>query len=735
MASWLKHVRADMAGGLVSAAIAIPLAMGYGMFAFTSLGENYFADGAIAGVTTALVVAVVCAVLGDKTTTVYAPRVNTTFFLGILIYGLVHSDAPQIAAGGIPLVLAVAFSVILLGGALQALFGIVRLGSLIKFAPQPVMSGFQNAAALLLFLVQLGNICGFDHTVPFMKVPALWASTKPLSVLIAAITFAAMWNARKFAPKVPPILVGIAVGCALYYLGQLVGLGEHLGPVIANGDRAPMGPTVFPYLMDLKRSGDLLALTPTIVGGALALAIIASIDALLCTKLVMVPGETRRDGDRLLRQLGIANVAAGCFGGITGGINIGASIANRTFGARSPLSVLINAAVLLIVSVFFFRWLGAIPRAVLSAVIMVIAIQHFDLWSLRLMSRVRGAPRSVRISTAVDLLVVIVVAIVSITLNIVLAVFVGVAIAAMLFVFHMSRSVVRRSYRCDASRSRKSRTAPERDFLERAGGAILVMELQGALFFGTGETLAGAIDAAVRQGTGWVILDLRRLTEVDSTGAHVLVELKADLARRNVKLWLAAAERTVAMERMEEFGALASFGHAERFPDIDRAIQQAEDELLRLEGHMGAAAMELDDVGLFAGFAPEDLRAIRLFMTRKSFACGAVVFREGDPGDEVLVVTEGSASAYLHLPDGANIRLATFSPGTVFGELAILDRQARSATVVADEDLVCYALTTADYAALAEKQPSIAIRLIAAIGRELSGRLRSANRTIHQLET
>jgi len=230
-----------MVGGLVSAAIAIPLAMGYGMFAFTSLGENYFADGAIAGLTTALVVAVVCVVLGDKTTTVYAPRVNTTFFLGILIYGLVHSDEPQIAAGGIPLVLAVAFSVILLGGALQALFGIVKLGTLIKFAPQPVMAGFQNAAALLLFLVQLGNVCGFDHTVPFMKVPVLWASIKPLSVLLAAITFTAMWNARKFAPKVPPILVGIAVGCALYYLGQLVGLGDHLGPVIASGERARWG--------------------------------------------------------------------------------------------------------------------------------------------------------------------------------------------------------------------------------------------------------------------------------------------------------------------------------------------------------------------------------------------------------------------------------------------------------------------------------------------------------------
>jgi len=732
---WSKHVRSDVFGGLVSAAIAIPLAMGYGMFAFASFGENYFADGALAGLTTALVVAIVCVVLGDKTTTVYAPRVNTTFFLGILIYGLVHSDAPEIAAGGVPLILAIAFSVILLGGVLQALFGFVKLGTLIKFAPQPVMAGFQNAAALLLFLVQLGNVCGFDHNVPFTQVPAHWASIKPLSVIIAAITFAAMWNARKIMPKVPPMLVGIVLGCVLYYFCQFAGLGAYLGPVIASQERASMGLTAFPYLADLKGSGDVLTFAPTIIGGAMALAIIASIDALVCSKLVTAPSEERRDGDRILLRLGIANLAAACFGGITGGVNIGASLTNRTFGAQSSLSVLVNAAALLVASVFLFRWLGDIPRVALSAVIMVIAAQHFDLWSLRLLSRVRGAPRSLRISTIFDLLVVVVVAVLSVALNIVLAVFIGVVIAVVLFVFHMSRSVVRRSYRCDVSHSRKSRTAPERAFLERAGSAILVMELQGALFFGTGETMVKNIEAALEQGTTCVILDLRRLTEIDSTGTNVLLELKSDLARRKIDLLLAAGEQTTVMDRLEEFGAFASLDRADIFSDVDRAMQRAEDDLLRVQGHMGATEIQLAEVALFAGFERTDLEAIESYMTRKSYDRGAVVFREGDSGDEVLIVTKGTASAYLHLPNGANIRLATFAPGTVFGELAILDQGPRSASVVADDELVCYGLTNADFAALAKTAPGAAIRFMAAIGRELSGRLRTANRTIHQLET
>ena len=95
-----------------------------------------------------------------------------------------------------------------------------------------------------------------------------------------------MWNARKIVPKVPPILVGIVLGCVLYYFCEFVGLGAYLGPVIASEPPRDHGAYRLPLPADLKRSGDLFAYVPTIIGGAAALAIIASIDALLCTKLV-----------------------------------------------------------------------------------------------------------------------------------------------------------------------------------------------------------------------------------------------------------------------------------------------------------------------------------------------------------------------------------------------------------------------------------------------------------------
>src|SRR3954469_14312998 len=224
--------RSDLLGGLVSSALAIPLAIGFGMFAFVALGDEYFTYGAFAGLISALIGGVVCVLLGDRSAMVYAPRITTTFFLGLLLYSLVHSDFAALNMPTASATLLVFFAIVLLGGALQALFGLLRLGTLIKFAPHPVMAGFQNMAAVLLFLVQLGNVLGFEHNIRFTHVFGAMSEARPLSVLVAALTFAAMWHARRMTTKMPPLLIGLGVGIVAYYLLVVVGLGDRLGPAI-----------------------------------------------------------------------------------------------------------------------------------------------------------------------------------------------------------------------------------------------------------------------------------------------------------------------------------------------------------------------------------------------------------------------------------------------------------------------------------------------------------------------
>ena len=135
------------------------------------------------------------------------------------------------------------------------------------------------------------------------------------------------------------------------------------------------------------------------------------------------------------------------------------------------------------------------------------------------------------------------------------------------------------------------------------------------------------------------------------------------------------------------------------------------------------------------GLLPPGIAAIETYASRRTYRSGEQIFSQGDPGRELFIVTKGRASAYLPQEDGRSIRLATFAPGTVFGELAILDAGKRSATVVADDDVVCAVLSASDFDELSRNAPAVAIKILTGLGRELSGRLRRANTTIHQLES
>jgi SulP family sulfate permease len=721
--------RADIVAGLVSSSVAIPLAMAFGMFAFVTLGDEYFAYGAMAGLVSAVIAGFVCVLLGDRSTRIYAPRITTTFFLGLLLYSLLHRDVAVDGEPNLAATLLVFFAIVLLGGLFQALFGLLRLGTLIKFAPHPVMAGFQNMAAVLLFLVQLGNVLGFQHNVRFTRVLAAVGDARPISVLVAALTFVAMWNARWISTKVPPLLIGLGCGIVAYYAIAACGFGDMLGPVIGAPTASAAMRTVLVDFSGLPMAGPLERSASVIVSSALALAVIASIDALLCAKLTGRPGELRSGDDGLLIRLGLASAVSASFGGITNGINIGPSLTNRAFGGHSRLSVLVNAAAVLAAATLLFPVLAYLPRAVLSATIMVIAIQHIDPWTRQLAARLISPGTQQRGAVALDLGVSLFVSLLSIAVNVVLAVFIGIMLAVLLFVIRMSRSNVRRLYRCEGVRSRRYRDPADLELLHVQGASVLVIELQGALFFGSAERLAQIVESETAAGTTGMLLELRRITEIDSTGVRILTDISAALAERGIELGLVLSARTETAARLAEFFKPERF-----FPDIDRAIEWAEDGLLRKAEIGQSLELGLDRIPLLGDFAADQVERLRPWLEPVAWPAGHVVFRHGDPGSSLYLVTKGRASVHLRHEDG-DIRLATFAVGAVFGELALLDRGPRSATVTVDDDLAGFSLSEASFGALCREQPDLAIKLLSALARELSVRIRHANMTIQQLES
>jgi anti-anti-sigma regulatory factor len=507
------------------------------------------------------------------------------------------------------------------------------------------------------------------------------------------------------------------------------GFGDMLGPVIGPLTASAAMRTVWIDFSGLPMAVPLENSVSVILPGALALAVIASIDALLCAKLASQPGQLRTGDDRLLIRLGLANAVSAVLGGITSGINIGPSLANRAFGGRSRLSVIVNAAAVLAAATLLFPLLAYLPRAVLSATIMVVAIQHIDPWTKQLAARLLAPGTPQRGAIALDLGVSVFVSVLSIAVDVVSAVFIGIGVAVLLFVVRMSRSNVRRLYRCDNVRSRRYRDPAELELLHVRGASVLVIELQGALFFGSAERLAQIVDRETAGGTTAILLELRRMTEIDSTGGRILGDIDAALAARGIKLALVLSGRTETAARLADI-----FRRDRFFPDIDRAIEWAEDELLQNAGSGPALQLPLDRLPLLLDFTPDQIKRLQPWLEPVAWPAGHVVFRHGEPGSSLYLVTQGRASVHLVHDDG-DIRLVTFAAGAVFGELALLDRGPRSATITVDQDLAGFGLSEASFGELCQMQPDIAIKLLSALGRELSVRIRYANMTIQQLES
>jgi len=143
----------------------------------------------------------------------------------------------------------------------------------------------------------------------------------------------------------------------------------------------------------------------------------------------------------------------------------------------------------------------------------------------------------------------------------------------------------------------------------------------------------------------------------------------------------------------------------------------------------------VDRLSVFDGLSEEEVAIVRALLVRRAYAKNETLIQEGSRDRDLFLMARGVASVKVGRPgQSGQRRLASFSAGTVFGEVALLDQQPRSATVTADEDVVCYVLSEDAFRALVRDHHAIAIKLLTSLGSELSRRLRRANAMISELE-
>ena len=300
------------------------------------------------------------------------------------------------------------------------------------------------------------------------------------------------------------------------------------------------------------------------------------------------------------------------------------------------------------------------------------------------------------------------------------------------------RSVIRRVYHGDRVRSSRLRTTQERNMLDAEGVKIAVIEVQGALFFGSTERL------------------LRRIAELSETARYIIVDFKrvhlADSAARKLILRLAHAMRDGETEllfaELANDGPLATVSHelaahegdrlVRVFRDVDAALEWCEDqllvEMLKLVPGTKFALAQLD---VFKGMSLEEYRLLETLVSPLIFDKGEIIIREGDQAKLFFVLARGSVSVQIKVPTETGEkrrRVASLGPGLTFGEMALFDGGARSADVVADEKVICYGLEVEQLKELAVTHPNIMVTILANLTRDFSERLRHANEAIRSLE-
>jgi SulP family sulfate permease len=733
----LASLKGDLAGGVTAAILTIPVSMGYGLLALYPLGDRFASYGILAGLLSAIFVPLTAVLLGTRAALMYAPRSVITFLIASLVLGSVAHGPAAAASGDVRSTLAFVFFIIVAAGLFQALLGALRLGGLVRYIPSPVMAGFQNAVAVLIFVSQLHAMLGVPRSVPLAQVAAMPSLAQPLTLAVGILTCAVIWWCPRLTKRVPPTIAGLSIGTGAYWALSALGYGPGLGRVVG-----PM-PSTVPTPAYLAGFGTLLiareswSLIPALLVGAFSLAIVGSLDALLCLKMVEGVTGQKSNSSRELVRLGLGNMVAACFGGIASGVNLGSSLANHKAGGRTCVSSVVSASVILLAILFVGPVIAFLPRVVIAATLVIVAIQLVDRWSLHLFRRaVTGELVHWKVMT-LDLLVVALVAAVTIAFDLVTGVAVGVAVTIVFFLVRMSKSVVRRTYHGDMVRSHRTRDPRLMELLAAEGRQIVVFELEGPIFFGTAEDLANRVEAAGRGGARSVVFDLKRVNELDSTGAQIILQIHGRLKREGRHLLVSHLHDNPTLANvLTDMRVTAALGQDAVFADTDGALEWAEDQVILAHGAEAGLRDEVgvDRLAVLTGLTEDECALVKTMLVRRTYRTGEAVIREGSEERDLFMMSRGTVSVKVGTGPGRQKRLASFSAGAVFGEIALLDEQPRSATIVADDDVVCYVLPEEAFRSLVRNHQSIAITLLRNLGRELSQRLRRANATISQLE-
>lgn len=709
--------------------VALPAAIAFGVTVFAPLGAAYAAQGAFAGILGTTALGLIAPSFGGTNRLITAPSAPAAAVLSAFTIELSREG---MSPGSALLLMTL---VALLCGILQVGFGAIRLGNLIKYMPYPVVSGYLSGVGLVIIVSQVPKLLAVPKGATFWEAlssPGLWNSK---SLVVGVVTIGVMLLAPQVTKAVPAAILSLLAGALAYFalaiadpsLLTLAGNKLVVGPLGA-------GEGFLTALLGRTKALGALKLTElsNLINPALTLAVLLSIDTLKTGVVLDALTRTRHDSNRELIGQGLGNIGTALAGGIPGSGQMGATLINMSSGAQTRLSGLIEGILALLAFLLLGKLMAWVPIAALAGILIVVGFRMFDRQSLNLL-RSR--------STILDFGVIVAVVVVAETVSLIAASAVGIGLAILLFIREqIGGSVIRSKTYGSQLFSRRARLPEEMAILEKCGDRTVVFELQGSLFFGTADQLLTALAQELDKRT-YVVLDMRRVLDVDVTAAHVLEQAEDTLAeRQGFLIFSHFAQKVPSGRDLEHYFKEVGIARAERYGRIfdtrDDALQWIEERILaeELPSRAGETPLQLREMGLFSGRKEETLIALEACMEMRSFRAGEKIFSRGELGDELLLIRRGAVRVELPVAGKLVYHVATFGRGDFVGELSFLDREPRSADAIAATDADVYMLSRDRFDALAAEHKRLAIQLLEGLARTLAFRLRRTNRELRAMQ-
>ncbi|AFZ47760.1 sulfate transporter [Cyanobacterium stanieri PCC 7202] len=452
----LRNVRGDILGGLTAAVIALPMALAFGIAS---------GAGASAGLWGAVLVGFFAALFGGTPTLISEPTGPMTVIMTAVIANLTASN-PENG-------MAMAFTVVMLAGVFQIIFGVLKLGKYVTMMPYTVISGFMTGIGLILVILQIAPFLGQGSPSggvigTLQNIPNLLENINPLETILAVMTVVILYVVpRRYRQYCPPQLLALIAGTVV----SLVFFGDvdirRIGEI----------PTGLPSLQVPTFGANELR---TMVIDAMVLGMLGCIDALLTSVVADSLTRTEHNSNKELIGQGLGNLFSGMFGGIAGAGATMGTVVNIQTGATSALSGIARASILFVVVVWAAPLTANIPLAVLAGIAFKVGLNIMDWGFLKRVHKISW--KAAGIVYGVILLTVLV--------DLMVAVGVGIFIANVMTIDKLSELRSKSVKMVSDADDQIVLNDEEKQVLDLAGGRMLLFHLSGPMIFGVAKAIS-----------------------------------------------------------------------------------------------------------------------------------------------------------------------------------------------------------------------------------------------------